>query len=195
MPHSPTGASLNCTPSPHLPSLCANFTPSPPLVRKPRAQPADLARLAPTRCHPPRMATAQLSFHALLETARTEALAVLCELMFPEPDTHPAQMRERRIAATTILRLDPTPGCHAQGGRPADRFGRASAQQTEPPSNNDPHTPSPSEEGRDASRGVSSGATRRGECDASSTPSEPHCRVPARRDSTGPPRAAPRAPH
>lgn len=54
-------------------------------------------------------ATAPLTFHALLETARTEALAVLCELMFPEPDTDPAEMRERRMAATTILRLEREP--------------------------------------------------------------------------------------
>jgi len=53
------------------------------------------------------MVTAQLSFQTLLEDARAEALAVLRELLFPSPEDPPSLLRERRMAATAILKIQP----------------------------------------------------------------------------------------
>jgi len=80
-------------------------------------------------------------FTTLLDAARTEALAVLRELLFARPDADPAHLRERRLAALTILNI----GCHAQGGRRGDRFGRVSVQQLNQPESTDTpaHSPSP----------------------------------------------------
>jgi len=80
------------------------------------------------------------NFTTLLDAARTEALAVLRALLFPDPDADPAHLRERRLAALAILKF----GCHAQGGRRGDRFGRASVRQINQPDSNSTHTHSPS---------------------------------------------------